>query len=81
MTSAVLDTKIKVVKKTDYYAKKDIERKYFTTIDYYKFASDIIDGRIKLKKLVNESNISDHVKISNLNKSLESLAKKAELKV
>ena len=36
---------------------------------------------IKLKKLVNESNISDHVKISNLNKSLESLAKKAELKV
>ena len=61
--------------------KKDIEGKYFTTIDYYKFASDIIDGRIKLKKLVNESNISDHVKISNLNKSLESLAKKAELKV
>ena len=81
MTSAILDTKIKVVKKKITTLKKDIEGKYFTTIDYYKFASDIIDGRIKLKKLVNESNISDHVKTSNLNKSLESLAKKAELKV
>ena len=81
MTSAVLDTKIKVVKKKITTLKKDIEGKYFTTTDYYKFASDIIDGRIKLKKLVNESNISDHVKIYNLNKSLESLAKKAELKV
>ena len=73
MTSAVLDTKITTLK-------KDIEGKYFTTTDYYKFASDIIDVRIKLKKLVNESNISDHVKISNLSKSLESLAKKNRIK-
>ena len=61
MTTAVLNTKISEVenkissisgsvKKTDYDNKiKDIEGKYFTTADYNKFASDILDVKIKQK--------------------------------
>ena len=59
MTTNVLNTKISevenkfpsvsgLVKKTDYDAKvKDIEGKYFTTADYNKFTSDILDVKIK----------------------------------
>ena len=39
-----------LVKKTDYNAKiSDIEKKYFTTSDYNKFTSEILDAKIKLK--------------------------------
>ena len=69
MTESVLKTKISevenniisvsgLVKKTDYDAKiKDIERKYFSTTDYNKFTSDILDVKIKQKELVNKSDI------------------------
>ena len=69
MTASVLKTKISevenkiisvsgLVKKTDYDAKiKDIERKYFSTTDYNKFISDILDVKIKQKELVSKSDI------------------------
>ena len=69
MTAAVLNTQISevenkipsvsgLVNKTDYDAKiKDIEGKYFTTADYNKFKSNIVDAKIKEKKLVNKSDI------------------------
>ena len=54
---------------------------YFTTSDYNKFASDILDSKIKQKKkLLNESNISNLVKDSGLNTKLAKLATKTELK-
>ena len=37
---------------------KDIEGKYFTTSDYYKFSNDILDVKIKNKELVNKSDNS-----------------------
>ena len=64
MTTAVLNTKIGevdkkipivsgLVKKTNYGAKiLDIEGKYFTTSGYNKFASDILDPKIKQKQLL-----------------------------
>ena len=37
--------------KTDYDAKiLEIEEKYFTTADYNKFTSDILDAKMKKKK-------------------------------
>ena len=46
-------------KKTDYEENmKDIEGKYFTTSDYYKFSNDILDVKIKNKELVNKSDNS-----------------------
>ena len=77
MTESVLKTKISevenkiisvsgLVKKTDYDAKiKDIERKYFSTTDYDKFTSDILDVKIKQKELVNISDINK--KLININ--------------
>ena len=50
------------------------EGKYFTSSDYNKFASDILDAKIKQKELANNSDISNLVKNSDL------LATKAELK-
>ena len=50
-------------KKTDYVAKiSDIETKYFTTSDYNKFMSEILNTKIKEKGLVNKSDISSLVK-------------------
>ena len=64
-----------LVKKTDYDAKiSKFEGKYFTSSDYNKFASDILDAKIKQKELANKSDISNLVKNSDL------LATKAELK-
>ena len=64
-----------LVKKTDYDAKiSKFEGKYFTNSDYNKFASDILDAKIKQKELANKSDISNLVKNSDL------LATKAELK-
>ena len=60
-TAAVFDTKIGevgnkipdvsgLVKKTVHNAKiSDIEGKYFTTFDYSKFTSDILDATVKQK--------------------------------
>ena len=81
-TTTVLGTKTKevdnkipnfncLVKKTNYDAKtSEIERKYFTTSDYDKFNSDILDAKIKLKELVTKSHISNLVKNSDLNAKL-----------
>ena len=64
-----------LVKKTDYDVKiSKFEGKYFTSSDYNKFASDILDAKIKQKELANKSDISNLVKNSDL------LATKAELK-
>ena len=47
-----------LVKKTVYDTKiLDIEGKYCTTFDYNKFMSDILDGKIKQKELVNKCNV------------------------
>ena len=50
---------------------------YFTSSDYNKFMSEIIDT--KIKELVNKSNISRFINDSDLNKKIETLATKAEL--
>ena len=62
VTATVLDTIIKevdnkisdlsgLVKKIDYDAKiLEVKRKYFTTSDYNKFRSDILDANIENKK-------------------------------
>ena len=42
----------------------DIEKKYFTTSDYHKFTSNILDAKTKEKELVNKSNISNLIKNS-----------------
>ena len=69
MTINVLNTKIddverkipnasSLVNKRNYGDKiLDTEGKYFTTSDYNKFMSDILDARIKTK-LINKINIS-----------------------
>ena len=92
MTVTILKTKISevknkipvvsnLVKKTDYDAEKlEIERKYITIYDYNKFTSDMLDEKIKQKKLVNKSDIFNIVKNFDLNAKLTSLATKAELK-
>ena len=72
---------IDLVKKTDYNAKiLDIEKKYFTTSDYNKFMSGILDANIKEKQLVNKSDISGLVNNTDWNKKITILATKAELK-
>ena len=92
MTITVLNTKISeaenkisnvsgLVKKSDYDTKvTDIEGKYFTTSDYNKFKSDIRDAKIKQEWLVNKFHIFNHVKDSNINKKIATLATKLELK-
>ena len=91
MTTTVLNTRIKevdnkipklsgLVKKTDYNANVIIiTGKYFTSSDYNKFTSDILDAKIKQKELVSKSNISNLVKNSELNTKLAILRTKAEL--
>ena len=69
------------VKKIDYDSKiKDIGEKYFTTFDYNKFTSDILDSKIKQKELVNKSDFSNLVNNSELNTKLATLATKTKLK-
>ena len=69
MTATVLDTKTKevdniipdlrsLVKETHYDAKvSEIEGKYFTTSDYNKLSSDILDAKIKLTKLTTKAEL------------------------
>ena len=92
MTATILNTKIKtldnklsdlsgLVRKTDYETKtSEIEGKYFTISDYNKFTSVMPGVKIKRKKFVNKSNISNLVKNSDLNTKLTTLATRAELK-
>ena len=48
-----------LVKKTDFNPKiSDIERKYFTTSDYNKFASKIIAAKIKQAILATNSDLN-----------------------
>ena len=74
MNNAVLNTKIGeaenkipdvsgLVKKTVYNAKiSDMEKKYFTTSDYNKLTSEVIDIKIKEKELLfYKSNISNRI--------------------
>ena len=70
MTTTVLDTKIGdiynkildvngLIKKIGYNVKmSDIEKNYFTTSDYNKFTSGILDIVIKEKRLLDKSYIS-----------------------
>ena len=47
-----------LVNKTNYDAKiSDTEAKYFTTSDYNKFMNEMLDKKIKEKKLVDKSEI------------------------
>ena len=61
-----------LIKKEDQHAEiSDIEEKYFTTSDYNKFTSEILDAKIKQKELVIKSDISNLVKDSDLTQNLE----------
>ena len=53
-----------------------MEGKYFTTSDYNKFTNEILDAKIKNKKLVNKSDISEFINSSNLDKKIETLQQK-----
>ena len=69
-----------VVKKVDYGAKiSDIKNKYFATSDYNKFSKEIDGSNIKEKKLVDQYETSNFVKIPDLNTKPATLATKAEL--
>ena len=92
MTTTVLDTKTGdvynkvpdvsgLINKIVHNAKtSDIEKKYFTTLNYNKFTTEILDAKIKEKRLLDKFNISNLVKKSNLKRKLATLATKAELK-
>ena len=51
---------------------------YFTTSDYNKFISEIIDT--KIKELVNKSNISRFINDSDLNKKMGNISNKSKIK-
>ena len=68
-----------LVKKTNHAAKlSDIESKYFTTSDYNKLTSNILDTNV-IKKLVNESDISGFINNFDLDKKRAALAAKTNL--
>ena len=58
----------------------DIETKYSTIFDYNKFTSEILNTKIKEKQLVNKFVISGFIGNSDLDKKIEKLTKKLELK-
>ena len=60
-----------VVKKTNYDTKiPDIESKYLTVLDNYKFTGEILNAKIKVKWLVNKSDISGVIENSDLDKKI-----------
>ena len=70
-----------LVKKVDYDSEiKDIKNKYFTTSDYNKFTSTILDEKITAKNLVNEFGLNEKIKILITKEEIKKLATKAELK-
>ena len=51
-----------LVKKTYYDAKiSNIESKFITTADYNKFTKDIVDNNIKIKNIVDKSDIAGFI--------------------
>ena len=71
---------IGLIEKTVYDAKiLDIDKKYVSTSDY-KFKKEILNAKIKEKKLVDQSDISNLIKNSDLNTKLATLATKSQLK-
>ena len=71
-----------LVKKTNYGAKiSDIETKYFTKLHCNKFTRNILDGKIKVKELIEKSAIAGFINNADLNKKEATLATKGELKV
>ena len=60
----------------------DIENKYITSADYYKFTKDIVDNSIKSKHLVDKFAIAGFINNANLDKKKKAatLATKVELK-
>ena len=71
-----------LVKKTYDDAKiSNIEFKFITTADYYKFTKDIVDNNIKIKNIVDKSDIAGFINNTSFDeKKLATLATKAELK-
>ena len=68
-----------IVKKAGYDAEiKNIKDKYFTTFDYNKFTYNILEKKITLKKLVNESGFSEKVKTLATKEEIKKLATKAK---
>ena len=81
LTQKIGEVASDLVKKMDHDTKRSgTVGKYITTSDYSKFTSDILDVKIKQKELVNNSDVSNHIKISELNTKLATLATKAKLK-
>ena len=72
-----------LIKKTDYNPKiSDIEKKYFTTSDYSKFTNDILNAKLKEKKMYYyKSAIAGFINNADLGKKVGILATKSELKV
>ena len=65
------------LKKTDFDAKiTNIEGNCFTTADYKKFTSDMLGAKIKHKELINNCDISNLVKNSDLVPKLSTVATK-----
>ena len=59
----------------------EVKGKYFTTSEYNKFTSKILDAKVKKKKeLINRSKVSTLIKSSDLNTKLATFARKTELK-
>ena len=70
-----------LVKKADYNAEiKDVKDKYFTTSEYNKFMNNILDAKIKTKKIANGSSLNEKIKTLTAKEEIKTLATKAELK-
>ena len=63
-----------------FYLLKDIKNKYFTISDYNKFTKNILDAKITVKKLVNESGLNGKIKTLATKKDIKKSATKAKLK-
>ena len=53
--------------------------KYFSTSDYNKFMSNILDAKITQEKLVNESDLNEKININNKRRN-KSLSNKGRIK-
>ena len=58
----------------------EIESQCFTTSDYNKFTNEIIDNKIKERKLVKKSDISRFIDSTNLDKKIATLTTEPEFK-
>ena len=63
-----------------FYLLKDIKNKYFTISDYNKFTNNILDAKITVKKLVNESGLNGKIKTLATKEDIKKSATKAKLK-